>query len=204
MPAKQQSTTYCICQYAPLIAAYKSISDSDNHQHHAFKMLWMNFTEYVQELLVMHTPQNISTKDNQFRNATGIKQRRRMGAGLKSLTGWGRVTHAENLDDLPVTTCLLWTIKRSHLSQTASAAYFKAAITRLAKPHFCYICLGFMSFSACPRMTTGITSPSCRTIQGTHEQCIVREAATGFKDKCKLVPMINDVLLINSLLERIY
>lgn len=200
MPAKQQSTTYCICQYAPLIAAYKSSSDSDNHQHHAFKMCWMTFTEYDQELLLMDTPQSISTKATN----SGIKQRSSKGAGLKSPTGWGRVAHAENLADLPVAPCPLWTIKISHLSQIVSAAYFTAAITRLASPRFCYICLGFMIFSACPRMTTGITSPSRRTIQGTHEQCIVREADTGFKDKCKLVPAINDVLLINYLLERKY
>lgn len=49
---------------------------------------------------------------------------------------------------------------------------------RLANPYFYYIFLAIMSFSAgaCPRMTTGITSISDRTILQIHHLCIPREA----------------------------
>lgn len=49
-------------QYPP-ISTSLSMPDSDNHQMHGFKARWMNFTQYKQELLVLHTPKNVSLKE---------------------------------------------------------------------------------------------------------------------------------------------
>lgn len=49
-------------QYPP-ISTSLSIPNLDNHQIHGFKACWMNFTQYKQELLILHTPKNVSSKD---------------------------------------------------------------------------------------------------------------------------------------------
>lgn len=59
---------HCGCEAAinhpvPLpISTPLSIPDLDSHRIHAFKAPWVNFTQYKQELLVMHRPEKVSPK----------------------------------------------------------------------------------------------------------------------------------------------
>lgn len=137
-------STHCACQAAinHLLHLPICISHSCLRERFRLRQPWTSrFQNVLDEFCPVRSiasgnaySQKHCYKGNQFRNATGIRQRSSEGAGRGSPTGWEMLTHAENIADFPVTAHPLQTMKISHLSQIISVAYYKAVMTKLANP----------------------------------------------------------------------